>query len=362
MSQTNDEQTARKFSVWKLLFRLVLATIIVGLLVAYGMSFQVSEGYNAVVTRFGNPVRAVHEAGLFWKWPWPIEQAHQIDMRRRLHNTPYTATLTRDRKNIILLSYVVWKVQDPLLFLQSLGVGEATKEKSEAAEGKLDGMVAAKKNFYFGRYDLTALVSTNPDDIKVDEIETAVLGDVAADATKKFGIQVEQVGIKRIAYPEENTEAVLNQMRAEREAVAGKLRAEGIKEAQQIQSDARVAAAETIKKGVEEAGRIRGEAKKQAAQIYAKAKDLDPEFYAYWRKLKALETILGQKSTVIMRTDQGPFDIFASPPKQNGNGPAPVQADAEAPDVGAAATAVPVGDSSSPDEKPLSSDENGETS
>ena len=121
MTQLDDVATVRKPSALAMMIRLVLAVAVVGLVVAYSMYFQVSEGSKAVVTRFGDPVRALHQAGLAWKWPWPIERVHTIDIRRRLYNSPYTATLTRDQKNVILLTYAVWRVEDPQLFLQSLG-------------------------------------------------------------------------------------------------------------------------------------------------------------------------------------------------------------------------------------------------
>jgi membrane protease subunit HflC len=290
----------------------------VALLIAYSMYFQVSEGYNAVVTRFGDPVRSIRKAGPYWKWPWPIEQVHQIDVRHRLYNTPYAATLTRDQKNVILLTYAVWRVDDPLLFLQSLGT-------PEAAEGKLDGMVAASKNFHLGKYDLSALVSTMPAEIKIQQIEQAVLQDIRKSALDKFGILVEQIGIKRIAYPEENIATVLEQMRAERQAEAGSLRAEGEKEAQRIRDDALVKSEEIRRQGQEESGRIVGQAEKEAAEIYARAQRLDPEFYRFWRSLQAIKKTLGEKATLILRTDQGFFDVLSAPPKPVEAKSSPVQ-------------------------------------
>ncbi len=307
MTQLDDVATMRKPSALAMMIRLVLAVAVVGLVVAYSMYFQVSEGSKAVVTRFGDPVRALHQAGLAWKWPWPIERVHTIDIRRRLYNSPYTATLTRDQKNVILLTYAVWRVEDPQLFLQSLGT-------PEAAEQKLDGMVAASKNFHLGRYDLAALVSTIPGAIQTEQIEQAILDDVAPSALAKFGIAVEQVGIKRIAYPEENITTVLQQMRAERRAEAGKLRAEGEREAQQIRDEVLVKCEEIRRQGREESGKILGQSEKEAADIYAQAHRLDPEFYRFWRSLQAIKKTLGAKATVILRTDQGFFDVLSTPP------------------------------------------------
>lgn len=308
MTHSAEEPRVRKRSAVALLSRVLLAAAVVGLIVAYSMYFQVAEGDKAVVTRFGDPVRSLHRPGLAWKWPWPVERVHQIDVRRRLYNTPYTATLTRDQKNVILLTYAVWRVEDPLLFLQSLGT-------AEAAEQKLDGMVAASKNFHLGRYDLSALVSTTPGAIETEAIEEAILADVSPSALSKFGIAIEQVGIKRIAYPEENVATVLQQMRAERRAEAGKLRAEGEREAQQIRDEALVKCEEIRRQGREEAGKIQGQAEKEAAEIYARAHRLDPEFYRFWRSLQAMKKTLGSKATVILRTDQGFFDVLSQPPR-----------------------------------------------
>ena len=231
-----------------------------------------------------------------------------IDMRKRIFNTPFTATLTRDRKNVIVLTYVVWRVKRPMLFLQSVG-------STEMAENKLKGMVTAQKNFQFGNYDLNALISTDEKQIRTPEIENAILQDVQDEAEEKFGIAVEQVGIKRIAFPDINTQAVLAAMRAEREAEANLLKAEGEKEANEIRNAALVQKEKLLKEGREIAGEIRGRAEEQAAEIYAKAHSLDPEFYAFWRSLQALKNTLGSKATVVLRTDQGLFETLTNPPK-----------------------------------------------
>ncbi len=307
-------------------FRVSLAGVITGLLLTYGASFTVSEGNHAIVTRFGRPVREIHEAGFYWKYPWPIEQFHPIDVRLRYFNSPFTATFTRDRKNVVLMTYVVWRVDDPLLFFQSLGA-------PEAAEQKLDGMIAAAKNFHMGNYDLTALVSTADSAIQADKIEAAILDTVRGPALEKFGIAIEQVGIKRIAFPQENMAAVLEQMRAERRAEAGELRAKGKKESQRIRDEGLVKAEQILRTGRKEAGKILGRAEKEAAEIYAQAHQLDPDFYRFWRSMQVVKKVLNSKATVILRNDQEPFrELFqsaqspaseaAAPPKRPS--PAPV--------------------------------------
>lgn len=303
-SETRGQPPKRTLAV---LLNVVVALILVTSLVGYACYLQVREGSAAVVTRFGEPVRSIEEPGPYFKLPWPIEDARIFDMRKRVFNTPYTATLTRDRRNVVLLTYVVWQIEDPRRFLQS--VGDET-----AASAKLDGMVTAAKNTLMGRYDLSALVSTDPEQIKTPEIEAEILTEVQGRAAEKFGIEIEQVGFKRIAYEEANVTAVLAQMRAEREAEAKQLRAEGDKESRRIRDEAAVKSEEILREGRLGAGRIRGEAERAAAEIYAKAHRTDPEFYRYWRSLEALKKTLGQDATVVLRTDQGFFDLLTDPP------------------------------------------------
>ena len=294
-------------------WRIVFAVLVVGLLVAYGSSYTVQEEQGAIVTRFGKPVQERTTPGLYGKWPWPIEQVHPIDMRYRYHNTPFTATFTRDRKNVVMLTYVVWRVENPLLFFQSLG-------KPDEAEQKLDGIISASKNFHMGNYELSALVSTTPGKIESPEIEKRILADVREPMATKFGVAVEQVGIKRIAYPEENMEAVLEQMRAERRSEAGELRARGTKEAEAIRNEGLVEAEQILRAAREEAGTIMGRAEQQAAETYAKAHQLDPDFYRFWRSMQVIRNTLGAKSTVVLRSDQEPFrELFES--ESSGVGP-----------------------------------------
>jgi len=294
------------FSPLALLWRASVSLLVVGLLLVYSAYFSVSEGQSAVVTRFGAPVREITDAGPYLRWPWPIEQVHLIDARMKLFNMPFTDTFTRDKRNVILLTYVAWRVEKPLLFLQAAG-------SRDVAEKKLDGMVTASKNFHLGRYDLYALLSTQPDSIRVGEIEQAILDDIRVPMLDKFGIRVDQVGFKRIAFAEENVTAVLTHMRSERKAEADRMRAEGEKEAQAIRDEALVKSEEILREGREKAGTIRGQAEKEAADIYSQAHNLDPDFYRFWRSLEATKKVLSGKATLILRTDQGFFDVLTDP-------------------------------------------------
>src|ERR1700684_4109682 len=82
----------------------------------------VGEGQAVLITRFGRPLRTATQPGLHWKLPWPIDQASLLDMRSRIYETGQTEMLTRDKKNVIARTFVVWRIGDPIVFTQAIGL------------------------------------------------------------------------------------------------------------------------------------------------------------------------------------------------------------------------------------------------
>lgn len=286
--------------------RLVIAVFIVGFLMLSTLCFTVPEGSVAVVTRFGAPVRVADSAGLHFKLPTPFEGVYLRDARRRLTRTRLSESLTRDKKNVVLVTYTVWKLAEPVKFLQAVG-------DIAGAEEKLDGIVINAKNAVLGNYDFDALVSQNPQNQKIDAIEADMTQQVQTEAKNRYGIEVMQVGLQRLALPEDNLKAVFNQMRAERSQFAAKFQAEGDKKAAEIRADADLTAARLTAEGAQKSEEIRGRAEAGAAAIYAKAHKTDPNFYRFTRSLESMKKIIGDQSTVVMDTDSAPFNVLKNP-------------------------------------------------
>lgn len=292
------------------LFRMLCGLVVVGVILFYMFTLQVREGQYAVVARFGKPVNVFKDAGLHWKLPWPFERYAIIDSRSRVFNTRHTEMLTRDKKNIILLSYAMWRVDEPLTFFQSIGT-------VESADMKLDGLITNAKISVMGKNDLSALVSTTPEDLKVSEIEDEILDMVREEALSKYGVIIEQIGFKRLSLPEDNIKYVFNQMRAERAQYAARHRAEGEREASKIRSETDLEVARILAEANEEAARIKGEAEAEAAKIYADAHKLDPEFYRFTRSMESLKSLLSSQTTVVLGTDAEPFNFLKSKSPEN---------------------------------------------
>ncbi len=284
--------------------RAVVGILALAAIVFDATAVVVREGQAVLITRFGRPLRAATQPGLHWKLPWPIDQASLLDMRRRVYETGHTEMLTRDKKNIIARTFVVWRIGDALAFTQAVGV------EGSGAEGKLDGLLTNAAIGTLGGHDLSALVSTNSGDLQMDQIESELLASTAPVALRSYGVTIEQIRLERIALPEENVKAVFDQMRAERRQFADKFEAEGQLEASRIRAESSLEAAQIRAKSAEEEARIRGESAAQVAKTYADAHRVDPELYQFTRSLESLDKLVSGNASLILRTDSEPFSLL----------------------------------------------------
>ena len=298
--------------------RALIALIVLAALGFAMGSFQVAGNESAVLTRFGRPVRSLTEAGLYFKWPWPVDAVHRFDKRLAFFEVRFSEALTQDKRNVILPVWLAWRVDDPLRFLESLGT-------PEAAPGKLDSIATSARNALLGRHDFQQLVATDPAKLRLEEFEQKLAEAIRPQAREAFGIAVEQVGIKRVALPEANTAFVFERMRAERGQYAARFRAEGRREAEELrgmdgltaieQLRARTDAERTklIAQAQKYAEETRGMAEAEAARIYAEAHAKDPEFYRFTRELESLRRVTRANTTLVLDTAASPFSQLRPP-------------------------------------------------
>ncbi len=271
----------------------------------YGFSFTVREGSYAIVSRFGNVRKTCTQAGLYLKLPAPFEKVITFDAKSQYMDSGYTETLTNDKKNIILQTYVIWHVSDPLQFYRSVG------DLNNAAT-YLNDLTSNVKNGVMGSYELSALVSTDLENIRIDEITKEMKERIAEKALSDYGIAVEDVRIKRIALPDDNLQSVLDQMIADREKQVTRLLSEGKRDAAKITAEADAKAAQIVADGKKEAAKINAETEKQIAAIYGEAYDANAELFVYLKKLIALEKAVSTDTVIIMNAEDSAFDILES--------------------------------------------------
>jgi len=275
-------------------FLSITALALVALALFYRTVFTVDETQFAVVTQFGKPVRTITTAGLKLKWPW--QSLLSFEKRLMVYNPRPSEFLTRDKKNIVVDSYVAWRVADPNRFLQT--VNDLT-----GAEMRLHDTVWAAAAAALGHTDMSALVSVRPEDVKVQDVMRQVTELSRARAMEQYGIEIVDVRMKRLNLPAQNRESVFARMRAERERIAKQYRAEGEAEALKIRAEADKEKARIISEAYREAEKVRGDGDAQSTRIYAEAYSRDPKFYKLVRTLEAYKKVIDPNTTAILSSD-----------------------------------------------------------
>jgi modulator of FtsH protease HflC len=270
------------------------AAVVAVLLLFYFTLFSVRETEFVLVTQFGRPVRTVTEAGLNEKWPF--QTAIYFDRRLRTYNPRPSEFLTRDKKNLVIENYVVWKIQDPDRFVQT--VGDAT-----AAEMRLHDIVWSGLSAALGTHDLDSIVGTETDKVNASAMLDELASFTDRAALEQYGIDVVDVRIKRLNLPEQNKQSVYARMRAERERIARQYRAEGEEKALSIRADADRQRDEILSVAYKQAETIKGKGDAESTRIYGQAYSKNPSFYKLLRTLESYKKVLDDKTTAILSSD-----------------------------------------------------------
>lgn len=284
-------------------------TIITGALLALIFllvlfAFQVRESQVAVVTRFGKYVGTRESPGLYFRMPYPINKVYKFDSRIHNFERKFETTTTSDAKNLMITVFVGWKIADPQIFLERFNNGDVN-----LAEQNLENLVRDTKNSVVGRHPFDHFISPDPNQLKFDDIEQEMLDAIKPVAEQKYGIDIALLGIKQLGLPESITTKVFDRMRAERQREVMRFTGEGASEALRIRSEADREREYILAKARAEATEIMGQAEAEAAQYYA-VFEQNPDLAIFLFNLKALETSLTNRTTLILDQQTPPFNLF----------------------------------------------------
>ncbi len=205
-----------------------------------------------------------------------------------LDNSDPERFITSEKKNVLVDSYIKWRIVDPKLYYISVSGDESR------ARTRLNQTVNAGLREEFGKRTVHDVVSGERDRIMADMV-------VKADAdARKIGVQIVDVRLKRVELPTEVSEAVYRRMEAERKRVANELRSEGAAEAEKIRADADRQREVIVAEAYRDAQKVKGEGDAKAAAIYSQAMGQGPEFYAFYRSLEAYRNSFRNKSDVLV--------------------------------------------------------------
>lgn len=265
----------------------------------------VDETEHVVVTQFGRPVAELSEAGLHAKLPAPLQRVTRLEKRLVLSEQPPTELLTADKKNVVLSTFVSWRIDDPLLFLTSL-------RTREAAEARLAALVQSELGGTLGNLAFSNVVPAPVDGGGLEQVEEKVQKACHETALRDFGIEVVRFGVTRLGYPAQNLQSVFARMRAERERIARGHRSDGKAAAQKIRAEADRERATALADAEAEAQRLRGEGEAEAARIYADAYKGREGFYGFLRTLESYEKVLRENTTLVLPADSPFLELLLS--------------------------------------------------
>ena len=285
----------------------ILVVLIVAVLGLYLVSFQVREIESGLVTTFGKPTREITEPGWYFKWPAPIQRVYKFDSRMRVFEAEMGETTTKGSIPIIVNTYVVWKIAEPLKFFNSVGT-------VKDAESKLRSQLGDTQNKVIGRHYFSEFVNSDPAKIKFEQIQDEMLADLHDVVKDHYGVEIKTVGIKQLKISEEVTKDVFERMRAERTRRTQAIIAQGNAEAIKIKTDADSKKTELLAAAEARAKAIKGEGDAEAAKYY-KMLEADPELAMFLRDVEALKKILQERSTVVLSADTEPFKLLKQMPR-----------------------------------------------
>jgi membrane protease subunit HflC len=285
---------------------LIAGIALLALILLLTSAYALKQTECGVVLFFGSPTRIVNEPGLHWKLPPPFETLVRIDKRLHVLDPAEAEYLTLDKKNLLVDAFAAWQVADPLKYL-------VTVVDQRTAEAQLEDIVRSELGAALGAHEMTALISTEPGQVRTDEIMQTVTERAQVKARDGYGILIRAVRLKRLNFPEDNRQAIFKRMEAERERIARQYRSEGEEQAEKVRAEADLEQSRILAEADRQSKEIRGTADAEAARIYADAYGKDPNFYEFLRTLEAYEKFIDQDATIVLPADSRLLQLLREP-------------------------------------------------
>jgi len=283
---------------------LIIAIVIALGIMSSSALFVVKEGERAIVIQFGKVQRdsatgdtRVFEPGLHFKVPF-IDTVRVLDARVQTLDDAPDRFVTSEKKDLIVDSYVKWKIKDFARYYLSTGGNKLQ------AEALLKQKVNNGLRSEFGTRTISQIVSGERSALMNQAMEQA------ATSSDELGIEIVDVRVKQINLPTEVSNSIFQRMRAERAAVAREHRSEGQEQAEVIRADMDAKVTVMLADAERNARQVKGEGDAMAAQIYADTYSKNPEFYSFLRSMDAYKKSFNSKQDVLIVEPDSDFFRF----------------------------------------------------
>ena len=304
---------------------IIAIVIIVGLVVLRQALYVVDVTEQVIILRFGEVVDTRTTPGLSVKAPF-VDTVVRMDRRILRIDAPPVSMPDQDKENLVIDIYARYRITDPVQFRKTL-------QTETNARSRLGDIVTSSLRDRVALRDRTDIIGAKPqtdengvtivDDeglplVEAQETRTEILNEVLTsvrDITQRdnFGIQMIDVRIKRADFPEAVTDTIFTRMRAERNRIAARFRAEGEEEDRKIRANTDRERDVILATAEEQSNQIRGEGEAEAISILATELNRNPELFAFLRSLEAYERIVRPQDTIILSSDSPLFNYLGGP-------------------------------------------------
>jgi membrane protease subunit HflC len=283
---------------------------VVGLIVAAVLFracvFIVDQRQFALVFAFGELRREISTPGLYFKMPPPFQNVVYLDKRIRTIDDPQTDRVqTSEKKNLLVDSFVKWRVVDARLYWRSF------QNSDQRAENRVSTLVRDSLNQAVNKRTVNDITSRERDKA-MDEIKISV-----QERVKDVGVEIVDVRLKRVDFVGEISDSVYRRMQAERQRVANEQRSIGAAEGEKIKADADKQRAVLLAEAYRDAQRIKGEGDAKASAVYANAFGQNPEFFSFYRSLEAYRSSFKNRSDLMVIDPSSDFLRYLKTPAGN---------------------------------------------
>lgn len=289
----------------KILIAICLTVFVIG-----SSIFTVKEGEIGIKFQFNKVVRdsnsgddsgapKVYEPGLHFKIPF-VQTVKKLDIRIQTIDSKADRFVTSEKKDLIIDSYVKWKIEDPAKFFLTTNGGDYVTA-ADLLKNKINNGLRSE----IGSRTIKEIVSGERSEV----MQNALL---SSASSSELGIKVIDVRIKQINLPIEVSNSIYQRMRAERNAVAKEHRAQGTKQAEFIRAEVDKEVAVMIASAKKNAKELKGSGDAQSVKIYADAYKLDQDFFSFLRSMEAYKNSMtnDSKNIIVVKPDNEFFSNF----------------------------------------------------
>ena len=266
--------------------------------------FVVDQRQYAIVFAMGEVKEIIDEPGLYFKLPTPFQNVLFLD-KRILSTVTHEPDriITAEKVNILVDSYVKWRIVDPRLFFVSFGGDE------QRTQDRMAQIVKAALNDEITTRTVSEVIAGNR-----NQLLSAVKNKMANE-TRHIGVEIIDVRLKRVDYVDQINSSVFERMKSERTRVANELRSIGEAESEKIRADADKQKTVILAEAFRDAEKIKGEGDARASRIYANAFSKNPEFYRFYRSLEAYKESFKNRKDILVVDPSSEFFHYMKHPK-----------------------------------------------